>query len=438
MPTATGPLWAADAVCRQYGAVAFDPMDPDGTAAYSGSMYTLRTVSSAAFWLFIDRASTHSRHTVGYQQTPEWATARGASWDPELLGWFDAEGVMRAGAVIRYRKLPGLDRRFAFVPQGPVADWSADDIDDLLTPLRSYLSSRRVFAVRITPPISLRRWNASTIRNGLSNPEVTKLTDLPPDRLDRSSGDLVSSLQRLGWRRAPNDAATDASQPRFNFWLDLCGGDEDVVLASMTKAWRKNIRKSERAGVEVSLGTHGDLAHVHRLYAQTAQRNGFSPQPMEYFETMWSSLGEGFSGHFSLHLARHEGTVIAASGTAQVGSRAQGIFAATGTERPQAKPSNAVYWAIVRQAIADGAEVFDIGGVDDTLDEADPASGLVRFKADLGADAHEYIGAWDLPIEPLLYGAFTRLLPAYTGASSALRDGMRTVRRSPALLRGRS
>ncbi|WP_157691428.1 lipid II:glycine glycyltransferase FemX [Brevibacterium sandarakinum] len=398
-------------------------------------MYTLRTVSSAAFWLFIDRASSHSRHTVGYQQTPEWATARGASWDPELLGWFDAEGVMRAGAVIRYRKLPGLDRRFAFVPQGPVADWSAHDIDDLLTPLKSYLTSRRVFAVRITPPISIRQWNASTIRTGLSIPDITRLSDLPPDRLQHSSGDLVSSLTSLGWRRAPNDAATESSQPRFNFWLDLAGGDEDAVLASMTKSWRKNIRKSERAGVEVTFGTRGDLADVHRLYAQTAQRNGFSPQPMEYFETMWSCLSEGFPGHFSLHLARHEGSAIAASGTAQVGARAQGVFAATGTERPQAKPSNAVYWAIVRQAIADGAEVFDIGGVDDTLDESDAASGLVRFKADMGADAHEYIGAWDLPIEPLLYAAFTRLLLAYTGASSVLRDGMRTVRRSPALLR---
>lgn len=396
-------------------------MDPDWTAAYSGSMYTLRTVSSAAFWHFIDRASTHSRHTVGYQQTPEWAAARGASWDPELLGWFDAEGVMRAGAVIRYRKLPGLDRRFAFVPQGPVADWSADDIDDLLTPLRSYLSSRRVFAVRITPPISLRRWNASTIRTGLSTPGVTKLSDLPPDRLEHSAIDVVSSLKRFGWRQAPNDAATDASQPNFNFWLDLAGGDEDVVLASMTKAWRKNIRKSERAGVEVSLGTHGDLAHVHRLYAQTAQRNGFSPQPMEYFETMWSSLGETFPGRFSMHLARHEGAVIAASGTAQVGSRAQGIFAATGTDRPQAKPSNAVYWAIIRRAIADGAEVFDIGGVDDTLDEADPASGLVRFKADMGADAQEYIGAWDLPLQPLLYAAFTKLLPLYTRLNTRIR-----------------
>ncbi|MDN5773000.1 MAG: aminoacyltransferase [Brevibacterium aurantiacum] len=384
-------------------------------------MYTLRTVSSAAFWHFIDRASTHSRHTVGYQQTPEWAAARGASWDPELLGWFDAEGVMRAGAVIRYRKLPGLDRRFAFVPQGPVADWSADDIDDLLTPLRSYLSSRRVFAVRITPPISLRRWNASTIRTGLSTPGVTKLSDLPPDRLEHSAIDVVSSLKRFGWRQAPNDAATDASQPNFNFWLDLAGGDEDVVLASMTKAWRKNIRKSERAGVEVSLGTHGDLAHVHRLYAQTAQRNGFSPQPMEYFETMWSSLGETFPGRFSMHLARHEGAVIAASGTAQVGSRAQGIFAATGTDRPQAKPSNAVYWAIIRRAIADGAEVFDIGGVDDTLDEADPASGLVRFKADMGADAQEYIGAWDLPLQPLLYAAFTKLLPLYTRLNTRIR-----------------
>lgn len=403
--------------------------------AYAGPMYTLRTVTPETYWRFLDRASTRARHTVGYQQTPEWAEARGAAWDPELLGWFDAHGVMSAGAVVRYRKLPGSDRRFAFIPQGPVLEWSAADLDSLLTPLRAYLMTRRVFAVRITPPLSLRRWDAATVRAGLSNPAITRFSQLSPDGLDDAGLDLVDVLSRLGWRRAPGDAATDASQPRLNFWLDLHCGSEEAVLAAMTKAWRKNIRKSERAGVTVGLGTDDDLPQAHRLYAQTAHRNGFSPQPIDYFTTLWTCLGQGFPGRFSMHFARHEGDVLAASATAQVGPRAQGIFAATGTARPQAKPSNALYWAIIRQAIVDSAEVFDIGGVDDTLDEADPASGLVRFKADMGADAHEYIGAWDLPLEPWFYAAFTRLLPAYTGTSNLLRDGADALRRLPARLR---
>ena len=160
---------------------------------------------------------------------------------------------------------------------------------------------------------------------------------------------------------------------------------------------------------------------MHRLYGETAQRNGFPAQPEEYFSAMWDTLGDDFPGRFWVHLAAHEGEIVAASATAQVGGRAQGVFAATSTQRSQVKPSNALYWSIISEALAAGAELFDIGGVDDTVAEQDPAAGLVRFKADIGACAHESVGAWDLPLQPGLYAAFTRVLPLYSRAKASAR-----------------
>lgn len=379
-------------------------------------MYTISEISRDEYWQFL-----RTRSEASYQQTPEWADARRAQWEPELIGWFDQGYSLRAVAVLRYRHVPGTSRRFVFIPQGPLLDWSGPQIADQLAALRTYLSSRGVFGVRITPVVSLRTWDAATIRAGLANPHVTRLSAMEPTEVNTVGTRLISALSAGGWHEASESKVSDSSHPRFNFWLKLEGRSEEAVLAGMTKTWRKNIRKAERAGLEVALGSRDDLIDVHRLYSETARRNTFAAQPPSYFEAMWETLGNGFPGHFNLHIAHLEGLALAASATAQVGGRAQGVFAATSMERSHIKPSNAVYWAIIQQAMADGAELFDIGGVDDTLDEQDPAAGLVRFKADMGAEAHEYVGAWDLALQPRLYAAFTRLLPLYAAASARLR-----------------
>lgn len=380
-------------------------------------MYTISAISKAEYWRFL---LTHS--TATYQQTPEWADARRAQWEPELIGWFDQNDSICAAAVLRYRRIPGTNRSFVFIPQGPLLDWSDPQIADQLAALGAYLSSRGVFGVRITPVVTLRKWEAAAVKAGLANPEVERLLDIEPTEVNTVGFGLRRTLRAAGWREAPDEKHSDASYPRFNFWLNLTGRTEEAVLARMSKTWRNSIRKAERAGLDVAVGSGEDLSVVHRLCEETARRNDFVAHPHNYFKAMWDALGDDFPGHFNLFIAYQDGLAIAANATAQVGSWAQGVFAAKSTERTNARPSNALYWVEIRQALADGAELFDIGGVKDTLHEEDPAAGLVRFKAGLGADAYEYIGAWDLPLQPQMYAAFTRLLPLYASAAARLRS----------------
>jgi len=393
-------------------------MDPAWLSSYSVSMHTVSTLDTDEYWRFLDRFGTAS-----YQQTPEWGAARGRDWDHEPLGIRDASGRLVGAALVRYRRLPGLGLRFAFIAQGPLLDWAAADSPKQLQALVGHLRSSDVFAVRIAPPVTLRRWSAATVRAGLAAPGITRFTDLRPDHVSSTATGLVDGLRELGWTEVHDDPEAEGSQPRLNFHLRLDSGSDEAVLAGMTKTWRKNIRKAARAGVEVRSGSDDDLDEVQLICAETARRGRFAPQPREYFEAMLSTLGTDFPGRFSFDVARHEGTAVAVGGTAQVGRRAQGVFAATSAQRPHVKPSNALYWEIIRRAIADGAEVFDIGGVDDVLDEAVPASGLVRFKADMGADAHEYVGVWDLPLRPAVYAGFSALLRLRAGLRTGLNDG---------------
>ncbi|WP_158583081.1 lipid II:glycine glycyltransferase FemX [Nesterenkonia natronophila] len=369
-------------------------------------MYIIREISRDEYWRFL-----RTYPDASYQQTPEWGDARSAEWEPRLIGWFDSVSQLCAAAVLRYRQLPGLSRWFVFIPQGPLLDWTGPHLSEQLEALRTYLSSRGVFGVRITPMVSLRKWDAATVKAGLADPDITRISAMEATEVNLSGISLVSTLGAAGWREAPAEKRTSATYPRFNYWLDLAGRSEQEVLDGTSKSWRHNVRKAERGGIAVTSGSRDDLEDVHRLYSETARRQKFPAHPRAHFEAMWESLGNGFPGYFNLKVAHFQGSAVAASATAQVGSLVQSLFAATSTERTGIRPSNAVWWALIRQAIADGAELFDLGGVADTLEEHDPTVGLVRFKAGMGADVHEYMGAWDLPLQPQLYAAFTRLLP---------------------------
>ncbi|MCM1011159.1 MULTISPECIES: peptidoglycan bridge formation glycyltransferase FemA/FemB family protein [unclassified Brevibacterium] len=389
-------------------------------------MNTVRTIATDEYWRFLDRTGDAS-----YQQTPEWSLARSTDWEHEPVGWFAGGDEPVAAAVIRYRRMPGSRLRFAYIPQGPLIDWSSPDVDDQLTALTTHLRARRVFGVRITPPLTLRRWDSATVRAGLADAAVRRFSDLPPDAVDEAALQLTELLARRGWRQIVGDPDTEASQPRLNFHLRFDDGTEETALKKMSKTWRKNIRKAARAEVEVRPGGRDDLGEVHRLFVETAERNGFDPQPREYLEAIWETMGETFPGDFALHVARHDGDAVAANATARIGDRVQGVLAATSAVRPEARPSNAVYWAIIRRAVADGAKLLDLGGVEDTLDAGDHASGLIRFKAEMGADAHEYIGAWDLPLQPAVYRAFATVLPL-RARLRALRPATARALRSPA------
>lgn len=384
-------------------------------------MHTVESLESAKYQRFLENFETAS-----YQQTPQWGKARSQIWDYEVLGIRDSTGALVAATLVKYKNLPGTGLRFAYIPQGPLIDWAAPDAVEQLHALTSHLRAKNIFAVRIAPPLRLRRWYADTVKKGLTDPGVARFDDLAPDDTNPVGIDIVRQLPLLGWKEVRGNKEAEASQPRFNFHLSLEGGSEQAVSSQMSKTWRKNIRKAERAGVQAQTGELADLDSVLGILAETADRNHFNAKPRSYIESVLTTLAVDFPGRITFDVARHNGRILAAEATAQIGRRVQGIFAATSTLRPEVRPSNALYWEIIRRAVADGVDVIDIGGVQDTLDPEIPTAGLVHFKAGMGADAHEYIGVWDLPLRPRIYTAFSSLLAlrdlAHTEAPQRVRD----------------
>lgn len=347
------------------------------------------------------------RGSASFLQTPAWALVK-PEWRSESIGWFDKSELVGV-ALVLYRQVPRLKRYLAYLPEGPVLDWSSD-VPAALSALVEYLKPKGAFGIRIGPAIIARRWYAPTLKAALADESITRLADAQPDEVDESVLALANSLRQNRWREISGEGGFAAGQPKYNFQLRLAGLTEAEVLAQMNQLWRRNIKKSAKLGVEVTTGTRADLAQFHRVYLETAERDNFTPRPLSYFETMWDAMTAEDPNRLRLYLARHEDDVVAATTLVQVGTHAWYSYGASTSAKREVRGSNAIQWQMIRDSLAAGATVYDLRGITDTLDPNDSHAGLLQFKVGTGGEAVEYLGEWDLPLNRPLYAAFTAYL----------------------------
>lgn len=371
---------------------------------------TVRPLTAEEHARFVSR-----QESVSFLQTPGWAAVK-PEWRPESIGWFDGGTEPVGAALVLYRQLPKVRRYLAYLPEGPVIDWADDALADRwLAPMAAHLRRQGAFGVRIGPPVITRRWDAAQVKAGVADPEVRRLGEVAPLERSAVGAAVTSQLRTAGWRPQVTEEGFAAGQPQYNFQIPLVDADgsartEADVLKGMNQLWRRNIKRADKEGVEVTRVSEADiddgLRRFHELYVHTAERDHFTPRPLSYFTTMHRSLVADDPERFSLWLAHHDGDLVAATIAIRVGTHAWYSYGASSTAKREVRGSNAVQWAMIRDAMAAGAHVYDLRGITDTLDPDDPHVGLIQFKVGTGGQAVEYAGEWDLPLRPLLYRAF--------------------------------
>jgi lipid II:glycine glycyltransferase (peptidoglycan interpeptide bridge formation enzyme) len=121
---------------------------------------------------------------------------------------------------------------------------------------------------------------------------------------------------------------------------------------------------------------------------------------------MFTALRSEDPDRIRLYLARHADDLVAATTWVRVGTHAWYSYGASSTAKREVRGSNAIQWQMITDALDAKADVYDLRGITDTVDAADPHIGLVQFKVGTGGEVVEYLGEWDLPLNRLLYKAF--------------------------------
>jgi peptidoglycan pentaglycine glycine transferase (the first glycine) len=284
----------------------------------------------------------------------------------------------RAAAAVLIRRLNAhLPVAVAYVPKGPVLDWSdAELAEAVLERIEAEARRAGVIFVKIDPDI----------------------------RADTPVGEAVTTmLTRRGWR-----PSGEQIQYRNTVVSDLTPS-EDQLLAAMKPKWRYNIRLAERKGVVVRGGTAGVLPAFYAMYAETGGRDGFLVRPFDYYQVIWERFLADGLGH--VLLAEVDGAPVAGLFLFRFGLTAWYFYGASTSQGRDLMPNHALQWAAMRWAKAAGCTRYDWWGAPDVLDESDPMWGVYRFKQGFGGEFTPWIGAWDFPTNRAAYWGYTVAMP---------------------------
>ncbi len=212
-------------------------------------------------------------------------------------------------------------------------------------------------------------------------------------------------------------------QPPRTVLLDLRDG-QDALLARMNQGTRRKIRTGPKKGVTVRAAALPDLAAFSALMQTTGTRNAFGVHSAEYYAMAYERF---VPDHGTLLLAEHADDLLAGVFVFAVGSSAYYLYGASSDLKRSLMGSYAAQWAGVQWAIQRGCATYDMWGVPDA-DEAvlegafqersEGLWGVYGFKRGWGGAVMRTAGAWDLPLNPVIYRAYRLALWARSGALS--------------------
>ncbi|MEW2416082.1 peptidoglycan bridge formation glycyltransferase FemA/FemB family protein [Streptomyces sp. NPDC046866] len=365
----------------------------------------MRSLSEAEYLSFLSR-----NRNASFLQYPSWAGVKDL-WRSERVGWHYPDGEIAGGGLVLYRQFPGTRKYFAYLPEGPVADWSDPYLDRWLNPLLRHLRAAGAFAVRMGPAPAYRRWDAAALKAATG--PGRQVSDVLATEVDPAGAALADRLRTRGWRRCGGEDDGDA-QPRHVFRVPLAGRTPADLWAGLNQEWRRNVRKAAKAGVETLLGTAADLPEFHRLLCITEERDGFRlGRSLAYYERQYAALNAEMPGRMRLYLAVHQGEVLAAHTMITTGSRVWYQTGASADHRREVRPSNALQWRMMRDAHALGADEYDMRGVPSTLDPDARSFGLLRWKLGTGGQVVETLGEWETPVDGYANAALYKAFQAY-------------------------
>ena len=265
----------------------------------------------------------------------------------------------------------------AYVPKGPLLDWSDEELRlRVVRDLEREARRSRCIFIKIDPDVLAGSAEGAAV---------------------------VALLRRRGW------VLSDEQIQYRNTMISDLAPDEGALLAAMKPKWRYNIRLAERSGVVVRDGGADDLPAFYAMYTETGSRDGFLVRPFPYYKAIWERFLAGGLAH--VLLAEIEGQPVAGLILFRFGPTAWYFYGASTASHRDLMPNHALQWAAMRWAKAHGCTRYDWWGAPDVLDESDPMWGVYRFKQGFGGEFTPHIGAWDFPVNRGLYWLYTKAMP---------------------------
>ncbi|HEY6541449.1 MAG TPA: peptidoglycan bridge formation glycyltransferase FemA/FemB family protein [Ktedonobacteraceae bacterium] len=340
--------------------------------------YTLSTIDTCQRELW--DSFVNAQGQGHFLQSQGWGTLKAsAGWHPLRVAFCDTErDQIIAGAQILRRSIAHIPPRLghlAYIPRGPVLDWSQQDAS-------GYASSRlpELFFSQLLP--LLRAQGAIALH-----------VELPLIDDEKQSQQARRTLTALHFHPVP------PVQPIRTILLDLTP-DEQSLLANMKEKWRYNIRLAARKGVQVRPAQgKEDVQAWYRLLQITGQRDHFGIHSFDYYWRAWQIFTP--LQQAQLLLAEYEGQLLAGIFVGCIARQAIYLYGASGNEHRNLMPNYLLQWEAIRRAKAQGAISYDFWGIPETDDADEAMAGVYRFKSGWGGRIARFAGNYEHVFRPL-------------------------------------
>jgi lipid II:glycine glycyltransferase (peptidoglycan interpeptide bridge formation enzyme) len=302
----------------------------------------------------------------GIRQSRAWGLHKVGGWTPARFALFE-DGSPAAMALVLIRRAPLGAATLAWANAGPVFR-DASALADFLKGLTAHFSAVPRSVVRVAPRVA-------------AEPALAK------------------ALEDAGFTpaRSPLDSGRTVV-------LDLRKSLEEL-RAGLDRKWRNQLKKAEAASPIFEFGSGQPLLERFlRLHAQTRERKKLK-------DGVDLAALQGAARDFGPALTFAVGSAGGRDGCAiawwNFRGRATLWLAAAGPEGMAACLPNAAYWAAIARLKSEGAESFDLSGIDAKLNP-----GVTHFKLGTGGAELVTPGEWDWSAHPLPRAAFNALLGA--------------------------
>ncbi len=287
----------------------------------------------------------------------------------ERVGFFENGTLIKAFQVF-FHPIPHFNVTAGYLPKGEMPD------EEHLTTLRQLGKKHNALFIKLEPNIAQKVDNQSSAHSSIAD-----------------------------FLLARGCVEGKSLFTKYTFQLDTAHSEEDL-FSNLNSKTRYNVNLAFKKGVKIVENTSEEGINQYlEILAETTQRQGFYAHGPEYFKTMWQSLGQ--TGMMRIFNAVYEDQVLVSWVMFIFNGKMYYPYGASRSIHREVMASNLMMWEMIRLAQNLGCTSFDMwGSLGPEPDEKDPWYGFHRFKKGFGGDLVEFLGTYDLVLNPQMYSLY--------------------------------
>ena len=295
------------------------------------------------------------------------------------LGEFEKEKLTQ-GLQLTIHPLPFTQHTIGYLPKGPLPDKPA------LKALEKLGKQEKCIFIKLEPNVTIGNWKSLDPRTS------AELGRMPSGRrLEIGNWKLIS---------APAPLFT-----KHNFLIDLTKSEEEL-LKNMKPKTRYNIHLAQRKGVKVEEKEDKKFFGTYlKLYFATCKRQKYFGHDEKYHRLMWKTLKPAGTAH--LLIASYKKEPLATWMLLRFKDTLYYPYGGSSLKYRNFMASNLICWEAIRLGKKMGCKTFDMwGSLGPKPDKSHPWYGWHKFKEGYGGKLVEYVGSYDLVLNPPMYKIF--------------------------------